>query len=146
MNWITCEERVPGAYRDTHDSLAGSTASRERRVERSFLFLRRSGPVGRLWVQTQVGPGERGPPQRGRRPRLPALEDRVPAHRPRGLPARRPGPHPRPQTHPARHPNVTADLLDRLLTDPEPEAAEDAAANPMLSRARMDRILAEASL
>lgn len=44
----------------------------------------------------------------------------------------------------ARHPNVTAELLERLPADPEPKVADDAAANPVLPRARMDRILAEA--
>ncbi|MEU0939841.1 hypothetical protein [Embleya sp. NPDC005971] len=46
----------------------------------------------------------------------------------------------------ARHPNVSADLLERLLVDPEPRVAEDAAANPVLPRAWMDRIITEAGL
>ncbi|GAA2278960.1 MULTISPECIES: hypothetical protein [Kitasatospora] len=46
----------------------------------------------------------------------------------------------------ARHPNVSADLLERLLADPEPTGAEDAAANPVLPRARMDGIITEAGL
>ncbi|MGW0948886.1 hypothetical protein ACWD4O_40890 [Streptomyces sp. NPDC002623] len=44
----------------------------------------------------------------------------------------------------ARHPNVSADLLERLLTDPEPKVADHAAANPVLPRAWMDRIVAQA--
>jgi hypothetical protein len=46
----------------------------------------------------------------------------------------------------ARHPNVTEELLELLLADSEPQVAEDAAANPVLPRVRMDRILAEAGL
>ncbi|MEU0835209.1 hypothetical protein [Streptomyces sp. NPDC005969] len=46
----------------------------------------------------------------------------------------------------ARHPNVGADLLERLLMDPDPHVVEDAAANPVLPRARMDRIIADAGL
>ncbi|MFJ8648916.1 hypothetical protein ACIRNI_22690 [Streptomyces sp. NPDC093546] len=46
----------------------------------------------------------------------------------------------------AKHPNVDAELLDQLLADPEPEVADEAAANPVLPRSRMDRILAEAGL
>ncbi|QMU74401.1 hypothetical protein GXW83_09730 [Streptacidiphilus sp. PB12-B1b] len=46
----------------------------------------------------------------------------------------------------ARHPNVTADLLELLLSEPEPKVVDAAAANAALSRARMDLILAEAGL
>ncbi|MFK8909109.1 hypothetical protein [Streptomyces sp. YS-3] len=46
----------------------------------------------------------------------------------------------------ARHPNVTAELLEQLLADLDPTVAEQAAANPVLPRARMDHILAEAGL
>jgi hypothetical protein len=46
----------------------------------------------------------------------------------------------------ARHPNVTAELLELLLADPTPNVAEASAANPVLSRARMSRILTEAGL
>jgi hypothetical protein len=46
----------------------------------------------------------------------------------------------------ARHPNVTAVLLERLLADPVPNVAEASAANPVLPRARMSRILTEAGV
>ncbi|WP_369776409.1 hypothetical protein [Streptomyces sp. R33] len=46
----------------------------------------------------------------------------------------------------ARHPNITTELLELLLADPEPKVADDAAANPALPRAQMDRILARAGL
>ncbi|MFF4392674.1 hypothetical protein ACFY0G_38945 [Streptomyces sp. NPDC001552] len=46
----------------------------------------------------------------------------------------------------ARHPNIPTDLLELLLTDPEPRVTDDAAANPLLPRAQMDRILAKAGL
>ncbi|WP_411572714.1 methyltransferase domain-containing protein [Streptomyces xanthophaeus] len=46
----------------------------------------------------------------------------------------------------AADPNIPTDLLELLLADPEPRVADDAAANPLLPRARMDHILAEASL
>lgn len=46
----------------------------------------------------------------------------------------------------ARHPNVTADLLERLLADPAPKVVDEAAANPMLLHARMGRILTDSGL
>ncbi|WP_436777646.1 hypothetical protein [Yinghuangia sp. YIM S09857] len=46
----------------------------------------------------------------------------------------------------ARHPNVTAVLLEPLLTDPEPRVVDAAAANPALPIAWMYRILAESGL
>ncbi|MFJ1706936.1 hypothetical protein [Kitasatospora sp. NPDC088346] len=46
----------------------------------------------------------------------------------------------------ARQPNVASDLLEQLLVDPEPKVADDAAANPVLSLARRDRVLTEAGL
>ncbi|MGC4987455.1 hypothetical protein ACLQ18_43995, partial [Streptomyces sp. DT193] len=39
---------------------------------------------------------------------------------------------------------ISVDLLERLLADPEPKVADHAAANPVLPRARMERIIAEA--
>ncbi|AUH39715.1 hypothetical protein [Streptomyces sp. CMB-StM0423] len=46
----------------------------------------------------------------------------------------------------ARHPNVTDALLAQLLSDPEPEVADEAAANPVLRVSRMSRILMAAGL
>ncbi|MFD8643852.1 hypothetical protein ACFV14_26555 [Streptomyces zaomyceticus] len=46
----------------------------------------------------------------------------------------------------ARHPRLTEALLEQLLSDPDPEVADDAAANPVLRPARMELILAEAGL
>jgi hypothetical protein len=46
----------------------------------------------------------------------------------------------------AQHPNVTVELLERLLADARPGVAAAAAANPLLPRARMDAILADAGL
>ncbi|MET8826269.1 hypothetical protein ABZX40_34520 [Streptomyces sp. NPDC004610] len=46
----------------------------------------------------------------------------------------------------ARHPNVTDTLLERLLSDPDPEVADDAAANSALRPTRMYRILTAAGL
>ncbi|AXG79638.1 hypothetical protein [Streptomyces paludis] len=42
----------------------------------------------------------------------------------------------------ARHPNITQELLTRLLSDPAPEVVDDAAANPALRPAEMYDILA----
>ncbi|NYV75750.1 hypothetical protein HW445_15735 [Streptomyces sp. UH6] len=46
----------------------------------------------------------------------------------------------------ARHPNVTDVLLEHLLGDPDPEVADDAAANSALRPTRMYRILTAAGL
>lgn len=46
----------------------------------------------------------------------------------------------------AQHPNVTVELLERLLTDPQPKVADAAAANLVVPRARMDAILSDAGL
>lgn len=46
----------------------------------------------------------------------------------------------------ARHPNITDGLLERLLCDPDPQVADDAAANSALRPGRMYRILAAAGL
>jgi hypothetical protein len=46
----------------------------------------------------------------------------------------------------ARHPKITDVLLDQLLSDPDPEVADDAAANPALRSNRMYRILTGAGL
>ncbi|MFG3490292.1 hypothetical protein [Streptomyces sp. NPDC047972] len=46
----------------------------------------------------------------------------------------------------ARHPNIEVPLLERLLSDPDPEVVEEAAANPALPEAWMDRVPAEAGL
>ncbi|MDX3747632.1 hypothetical protein [Streptomyces sp. AK08-02] len=46
----------------------------------------------------------------------------------------------------ARHPNITESLLDQLLSDPDPQVADDAAANSALRQARMYRILTAAGL
>lgn len=46
----------------------------------------------------------------------------------------------------AGHPNITEALLERLLSDPDPEVVHDAAANPVLRAVRMRRILADAGL
>lgn len=46
----------------------------------------------------------------------------------------------------AQHPNVTAELLERLLADPQPKVADAAAANSKLPRARMEAILTDAGL
>ncbi|MEV6682109.1 hypothetical protein AB0N09_35375 [Streptomyces erythrochromogenes] len=46
----------------------------------------------------------------------------------------------------SRHPGLGAELLEELAADPDPDVAHAAAANPVLPRARMDRILAEAGL
>ncbi|MFE9094104.1 hypothetical protein [Streptomyces sp. NPDC007264] len=46
----------------------------------------------------------------------------------------------------AGHPNITDALLEQLLSDPDPQVADDAAANPALRPARMYRILAAAGL
>lgn len=46
----------------------------------------------------------------------------------------------------AGHPNVTADMLERLLTDPEPKVVDEAAANHVLLHARMNRILTDSDL
>lgn len=46
----------------------------------------------------------------------------------------------------ARHPNVTVELLELLLADPAPNVAEASAANPVLPRGRMSRIITEAGL
>ncbi|MEU9314077.1 hypothetical protein [Streptomyces sp. NPDC048256] len=46
----------------------------------------------------------------------------------------------------ARHANVSADLLEQLLADPEPTVADHAAANPVLPRVRMDRIIVQVGL
>ncbi|MFF3559378.1 hypothetical protein ACFYXS_04980 [Streptomyces sp. NPDC002574] len=46
----------------------------------------------------------------------------------------------------AGHPNVGPELLEGLLADPEPRVTDNAAANPVLTRARMYRILAAAGL
>ncbi|MFG2947149.1 hypothetical protein [Streptomyces adustus] len=46
----------------------------------------------------------------------------------------------------ARHSKVTAALLERLLSDPDPEVVDAAAANAVLSSARMHRILTVAGL
>jgi hypothetical protein len=46
----------------------------------------------------------------------------------------------------ARHPNVTADLLERLLADREPKVVDEAAANRALPHARMGRILTDSGL
>jgi hypothetical protein len=41
----------------------------------------------------------------------------------------------------AAHPTVTADLLDRLLADPDPYVVDEAAANPRLELSRMEQLL-----
>lgn len=41
----------------------------------------------------------------------------------------------------AAHPTVTAGLLDRLLTDPDPYVVDEAAANPRLELSRMEQLL-----
>ncbi|GAA3371109.1 hypothetical protein GCM10020367_20440 [Streptomyces sannanensis] len=46
----------------------------------------------------------------------------------------------------ARHPNITDALLEQLLSDPDPEVADDAAANSALRPTRMYRILTTADL
>ncbi|WP_200304018.1 hypothetical protein [Streptomyces adelaidensis] len=46
----------------------------------------------------------------------------------------------------ARHPNITDPLLDQLLSDPDPNVADDAAANAALRPARMYGILSDAAL
>ncbi|WP_372351312.1 hypothetical protein [Streptomyces sp. KL116D] len=46
----------------------------------------------------------------------------------------------------ARHPNTTDDLLEQLLSDPDPQVADDAAANAALPPTRMYRILTAAGL
>ncbi|MFJ9433324.1 hypothetical protein ACIRQY_27220 [Streptomyces sp. NPDC101490] len=46
----------------------------------------------------------------------------------------------------ARHPKVTEALLERLLSDPEPEVADDAAASPALRPSRMRQLLAAVGL
>lgn len=46
----------------------------------------------------------------------------------------------------AAHPNVSNALLDRLLSDPDHNVADNAAANPVLTPDRMYRILAAAGL
>ncbi|MET9954395.1 hypothetical protein ABZ135_23015 [Streptomyces sp. NPDC006339] len=46
----------------------------------------------------------------------------------------------------ARHPNITDELLEHLLGDPDPEVADDAAANSALRTTRMYRILIAAGL
>ncbi|MFJ7985931.1 hypothetical protein [Streptomyces sp. NPDC096351] len=46
----------------------------------------------------------------------------------------------------ARHPNIEVPLLERLLSDPDPDVVEEAAANPALPEAWMDRVPAEADL
>jgi hypothetical protein len=46
----------------------------------------------------------------------------------------------------ARHPNITEALLEQLLSDADPEVADDAAANPTLRPTRMYRILTDAGL
>ncbi|MFI6875194.1 hypothetical protein ACIBL6_17330 [Streptomyces sp. NPDC050400] len=46
----------------------------------------------------------------------------------------------------ARHPNLTDDLLEQLLSDPDPQVADDAAAHCALRPTRMYRILTAAGL
>lgn len=46
----------------------------------------------------------------------------------------------------ARHPNITDALLEQLLSDPDPQVADDAAANPALRPTQMYRILTAAGL
>ncbi|MGW1033548.1 hypothetical protein ACWD4Z_15300 [Streptomyces antibioticus] len=46
----------------------------------------------------------------------------------------------------ARHPNITAALLEDLLSDPDPQVTDEAAANTTLPPPRMYRILAAAGL
>ncbi|MFK3983742.1 hypothetical protein ACI2K4_25590 [Micromonospora sp. NPDC050397] len=46
----------------------------------------------------------------------------------------------------ARHAKATTALLERLLADPDPEVADEAAANPGLPLAKMRRILDESGL
>ncbi|MFJ2847707.1 hypothetical protein ACIPD2_39770 [Streptomyces griseofuscus] len=46
----------------------------------------------------------------------------------------------------ARHPNITDALLEHLLSDPDPQVADDAAANPALRPTQMYRILTAAGL
>ncbi|MGC0373818.1 hypothetical protein [Streptomyces sp. SAI-229] len=46
----------------------------------------------------------------------------------------------------ARHPNITDGLLERLLGDPDPQVADDAAANSVLRPTQMYRILTAAGL
>lgn len=46
----------------------------------------------------------------------------------------------------AGHPGVTDELLERLLSDPDPEVVREAAANPVLRAARMEGILVAAGL
>ncbi|MGW1018758.1 variant leucine-rich repeat-containing protein [Streptomyces niveus] len=46
----------------------------------------------------------------------------------------------------ARHPNVTDALLEHLLSDPDPQVADDAAANSALRPTQMCRILTAAGL
>lgn len=46
----------------------------------------------------------------------------------------------------ARHPNTTQALLQTLLFDPDPQVADDAAANPALQPTQMYRILTAAGL
>ncbi|MFJ9448313.1 hypothetical protein ACIRRH_41855 [Kitasatospora sp. NPDC101235] len=43
-------------------------------------------------------------------------------------------------------PSATAELLERLLKDPDPKVVDAAAGNPALPPARMERILAQAGL
>ncbi|MDR6978313.1 hypothetical protein J2X68_005039 [Streptomyces sp. 3330] len=46
----------------------------------------------------------------------------------------------------ARHPNITTELLEHLLSDPDPQAADEAAANSALWPTQMYRILTAAGL
>lgn len=46
----------------------------------------------------------------------------------------------------AKHPGATADLLERLMADSEPQVAETAAANPALTREQMGKVLSDADL
>jgi hypothetical protein len=46
----------------------------------------------------------------------------------------------------ARHPNITGALLEHLLSDPDPQVVDDAAANPALRPTQMYRMLTAAGL
>ena len=46
----------------------------------------------------------------------------------------------------AKHFGVSSDLLERLMADGEPEVAEAAAANPVLTREQMEKVLSDAGL